>query len=142
MRLKYREHNKGEKTFYITVDDFGTVLRFNPRQPLSSYGGWDIVEVDLEAYERNPIEFGRNFMWLMISKGYFAYLRSPGTGHPTLFRHLLITEGWGLRVIDKRLELYDSQPKHRFMIEHNKRLRDYSISYILTYFPDFFDYLW
>lgn len=139
MRLKYRERNKGEKTFHIIVEDFGVVLRFNRRQPMPAYDGWDIVDVSLDKYEINPLEFGRNFMFLMVSKGYMAYLRGENV---TVFRHFLISEGWGLRIIDKRLELYNNQPKHKFMIEHNKRLRKLSISYILTYFPDFFDYLW
>jgi hypothetical protein len=142
LRLRYRERNKGEKTFHITIDDFGIMLRFNPRQPTHTFTGWDIVDVNMETYENNPPEFGQNLIWLLISKGYFAYLRSPDMGHPTLFRRLLIKEGWALRIIDKRLELYDNLPKHKFMIEHNKRLRALSISYILTYYPDFFDYLW
>lgn len=142
MRLQYRERDKGENSFHITVDEFGVVLKFNPRQLMASYVGWDEVYVDLEKYTLNPIEFGRDFMWLLISKGYMAYLRGPETGNTMIWRHFLIREGWGLRIIDKRLELYNDEPKHKFMIEHNKRLRKNSISYILTYYPDFFDYLW
>ncbi len=142
MRLKYRERNRGEPSFHITVDEFGIVLRFNPLQHTGAYEGWDIVEVNLEKYTLNPLEFGRDFMWLLVSKGYMAYLRGPETGNEMIFRRFLITEGWAVRIIDKRLELYKDEPRHRFMIAHNKRLRKLSISYILTYYPDFFDYLW
>jgi len=142
LRLKHREINKEEKSFHITIDDFGIVLRFNPRIHLLAYEGWDVVDVDLSKLELYPEALGHDLIWLLISKGYMAYLRGPETGSSKVFRHLLINEGWALKIIDKRLELYAGLPKHRFMIYQNQRLRAMSISYILTYYPDFFDYLW
>lgn len=142
LRLKYREHNRGENNFYITVDEFGIVFRFNPRQPMASYEGWDIVDVNLEEYEKNPLEFGRNLMWLLIAKGYMAYLRGPDGTSSLLSRRFLIDEGWAYRIIDKRLELYKDEARHRFMINLNKEMRKKPVHFILTYYPTFFDYLW
>lgn len=142
LRLKYSEHNRGEVSYYITVDDFGILLRIGNKQILAGYDGWDIIDVDLKAYELNPIQFGRDFMWLIISKGYMAYLRGVTERSSTLFRRLLIDEGWAYRIIDKRLELYKNEPRHKFMIDLNTQMRKQPVHFILTYYPTFFDYLW
>ena len=141
LRLKYRERDRGESTFHITVEDFGICFRFNPAQPVSEYKGWDIIDVDLKQYELNPLEFGRQLMWILISKGYMAYLRDKESGNSQLYRHFLIKEGWATRIMEKRLELYENQPRHRFQIERNKRLLQKSVHYIVMHHPDFFDYL-
>lgn len=142
LRLKPKEHNRGENTFHITVDDFGMVFRFNQRQPMTAYAGWDIIDVDMKNYAAKERELGQEVMWYLIAKGYMAYLRGPENGNSQLFRHFLITEGWGQRIIDKRLELYNNEPKHRFMIEQTKRLQKMPIHYIVMHYPSFFDYLW
>lgn len=142
LRLKYRERETGSPLFHIIVPDFGILFRFNPLQPVGEYQNWDILDVDVAHLERNDIPFGENLMWLLISKGYMAYLRNKETGDTHIWNHFLIQEGWALKIIDKRLELYNNEPRHKFMIDRNKRLRDKSISFILTHHPDFFDYLW
>ena len=140
--LKFRERNQGSALFHIIAPDFGILFRFNKIQPLTDYAGWDILDVDLEAMELNQLPFTENLMWLLISKGYMAYLRNGESGNTMLFHRFIQRGGWGLKIIDKRLELYNNEPRHAFMIKRNKRLRDKSISYILTHHPDFFDYLW
>lgn len=142
LRLKHKEHNRGESSFYLTVPDFGFVFRFNPRQALTAYVGWDIIDVDLKNYAAKEIELGRELMWYLIAKGYMAYLRGPENGNTQLFRHFLITEGWAQRIMDKRLELYKNEPKHQFMINQTKRLQKMPIHYIVMHYPSFFDYLW
>lgn len=142
MRLRYKERSKGESGFHVTVDDFGIVFRFRPGQPMAAYAGWDIIDVDLEEYERNPLAFGKNLMWLLIAKGYMAYLRGPDGANARIFRKLLIDEGWARRILDKRLELYKSEPRHKFMIELNKQMIKKPVHFVLTYYPNFFDYLW
>lgn len=142
--LRFSERDRDTPLFHVIVPDFGIVFRFNVLQPVDNFPGWDIVDVDLAKLEANDIEFGENLMWLLISKGYMAWLRDPETGRRQVFDNLIGRRGWGLKIIEKRLELYrnDGVPKHTFMIKHNLKLRDRSISYILTHYPDFFDYLW
>lgn len=142
LRLKYKERNKGEQGFHITVDGFGIVFRFNPRQPMTAYTGWDVVDVNLEEYELNPLVFGRDLMWLLISKGYMAYLRGPQGTASMIFRRFLIDEGWAQRIMEKRLELYKGEPRHNYMIQLNKEMLKKPVHYVLTYYPTFFDYLW
>ena len=141
LRVSYRERGVGTSHFHMIVPDFGIVLKFNPLTPDDKFQGWDVVSVDLDQLEINDISFGENLMWLLISKGYMAYLRSNESGNRRLYDHFISTEGWGLKIINKRLELYANEPRHKFMIERNKRLRDMSIPYIKTHHPDFFDYL-
>jgi len=142
LRVPHKTRGEGSAQFHIIVPDFGMMFRFNPLTSVSDYNGWDIIDVDLNKLEVNDTEFGENLMWLLISKGYMAYLRNKESGDFQVFHHFIMREGWGRRIIDKRLELYNNEPKHKFMIERNKRMRDMSISYIITHYPDFFDYLW
>jgi hypothetical protein len=142
LRLKYRELEIGTPLFHIVVPTFGIAFRFNPLQPMGEYQGWDVLDVDVKHLEKNDIPFGENLMFLLISKGYMAYLRNNETGDSQIWHHFLVREGWGLKIINKRLELYNNEPRHKFMIDRNTRLRDMSLSYILTHYPDFFDYLW
>lgn len=142
LRLKYREQDVGTGNFHITVPDFGIAFKFNSTQAMAGYSDWDIVDVDLAQLEINDIQFGQDLMWLLVSKGYMAYLRDVERGNTKLHTHFIVVEGWGLRIIEKRLELYANKPCHKFMIEHNKNMRDRSIGWILHYYPDFFDYLW
>jgi len=131
-----------KKLSLLNCFDFGIVFRFNPRQQMTAYSGWDIVDVDLKNYEAKEIALGQELMWNLISKGYMAYLRGPETGATQLFRHFLINEGWAQRIIDKRLELYNNEPKHRFMTNQTKRLQKMPTHYVVMHYPSFFDYLW
>ncbi len=141
--LRFQEKEVGTPLFHIVIPDFGIVFRFNFTQPMEEYKDWHIVNVDLAELEVNDIKFGEDMMWLLISKGYMAYLRDTERGQSRVFHKLIGRDGWGLKIIEKRLSLYaeDGAAKNRFMIQHNMRMRDMSISYILTYYPDFFDYL-
>ena len=141
LRLKHKEREKGGSNFHITVDDFGMVFRFNARQPMTNYEGWDIIDVDLKNYAAKEIQFGQEVMWYLIAKGYMAYLRGE-KGNSQMFRTLLIEKGWAQRIIDKRLELYNNEPKHKFMIEQTKRLQKMPTHYVVMHYPSFFDYLW
>lgn len=140
--LKYRERETGTQLFHITVPDFGIVFKFNPIHPMLEYKGWHVIDVDMAQLQKNAISFGENLIYLLISKGYMAYLRDPVTGQRSMFDRFIGREGWGRKIIEKRLELYNNQPEHRFLIQHNIKMREKSISYILTHHPDFFDYLW
>jgi len=142
LRLKYREHNRGEASFYITVDTFGLLFKFSPRYQVAGHSDWDIIDVNLKEYELNPIKFGQDLMWLLISKGYMAYLRGQDGAHSKIFRYFLIDEGWAIKIIDKRLELYNGEAKHKFMITLNQQMRGKPVHFVLSYYPTFFDYLW
>ena len=142
LRLKYQEIDVGERTFHITVPQFGIVFRFNQRLLYPEYVGWDIVDVDMGLFLKNEIAFGQELMWLLIAKGYFAYLRGPETGNSKLFKFFLIDEGWAQKLLKKRLEFYNNEPRHRFMIEQTIRLQKTPVHYILNHYPSYFDYLW
>jgi hypothetical protein len=142
LRVKFRERDKGEPGFHITIDDFGIVFRFNKSHPLSSYQGWDVFDVDMESYNQNPLEFGRNLMWVLIDKGYMAYLRDPENGNNMAFKHFLIQEGWAEKILDRRLKEYNNEPRNKFRIEQIKRLRKLPLHYVIMHYPSIFDYSW
>lgn len=142
LALPFKVREAGSMQLHVIVPDFGIVFRFSAATSMSAYKGWDIIDVDLNELEVSDMKFGENLMWLLISKGYIAYIREGDSGRAVLYKNLLINQNWGLKIIDKRLELYNNEPKNKFMIERNKRLRDFSIHYILMHHPDFFDYLW
>lgn len=139
LRLDYREHNKGTVNFYVSVPQFGFIFRFNAIVSAEHFPGWDVIDVDLDELAVNDQEFGETLMWSLISKGYMAYLRDFGSSN--LFRTLLIKHDWATKIIDKRLELWKEEPRHRFQIERNKMFRGASVNYVLMHHPTFFDYL-
>lgn len=141
LRVKFKERSKGEPGFHITVDDFGIVFRFNTRAQLN-YTDWDIFDVDMDVYNNNPLEFGRNLMWVLIDKGYMAYLRDPENGNSKIFKHFLITEGWAEKILDRRLEEYKNEPRNKYRIDQIKRLRKMPLHYVLMHYPSMFDYSW
>ena len=142
LRIRYKELNVEDKNYHLVVEDFGIVVRFNLAQPMSSYGGWDLLDFSPEAYEDNSMEFVENFMWLLIAKGYLAYLRNGESGDSRMFKQILIDNGWADKIMRKRLELYGNEPRHNFMIEFNKRMMELPINYVVMHYPSFFDYLW
>jgi hypothetical protein len=142
LRVKFKERNKGESSFHITVDDFGIVFKFNKRHQLSGFTGWDIFDVDMAVYEENPLEFGRNLMWVLIDKGYMAYLRDPENGNSKIFRHFLINEGWAEKILDRRLKEYNGEPRNKYKIDQITRLRKMPLHYVMMHYPSIFDYSW
>jgi hypothetical protein len=142
LRLKSQERDHNTASFNIIVPDFGLVFKFNKAVTLPQYQGWDVIDVDLEELEINDIKFGEDLMWLLISKGYMSYLRNGGAATSQAFDFFISKQGWGLKIIEKRLELYNDEPRHAYNIKMNTQLRDMSISRILHHYPDFFDYLW
>lgn len=142
LRIKSYEHDHDKPSFHITVPTFGMVFKFQKNLMLPEYEGWDVLAVDLEELEVNDSKFGEDLMWLLISKGYMCYLRNGDVNTSQVFNYFIAKQGWGLKIINKRLELYNDEPKHAFNISRNIELRDMSISHILHHNPDFFDYLW
>lgn len=142
LRLKYRKVDLDTPNFHLTIPEFGIVINFNANNPMLAYTDWDVMVVDLPSLELNEAKFGNELIWRLIAKGYMAYLRNKESGDSKLFRHFLIDQGWGVRIIDWRLAAYKGEARHKFMIDHNTRLRQKSIHYILNHYPDFFDYLW
>lgn len=142
LRVKYKERNKGEASFHITIDDFGIVFKFNKRAQLPDFEGWDEFDIDMESYEQNPLEFGRNLMWVLIDKGYMSYLRDPENGNTKIFRYFLIDEGWAEKILDRRLEEYKGEARNQFKIDQINRLRKMPLHYVLMHYPSIFDYSW
>jgi len=144
LKLKYKERNKGEQGFHITIDDFGIALRFNRRAQLSSLDGWDIFDVDMVVYDNNPIEFGRNLMWVLIDKGYMQYLRDPESPNSNgkIYKHFLINEGWAEKILDRRLEEYKGEPRNNYRIREVQKLRKLPLHYVIMHYPGIFDYSW
>lgn len=142
LKLIYREHEKGSAVYHISVPAFGIVFRFNPAYPSeTNYRGWDIIDISPEDLDQNINKFTEDLIWMLIDKGYFSYLRHDVSGGKTLYHRLLNYGGWGKRIIEQRLKYWNNQPKHKYLIELNKKHLSYSISYITTYYPDFFDHL-
>jgi hypothetical protein len=139
LKLDYREFEKNSANYYLVVKRFGIVFRFSSVIPSESkYPGWDIIDVSTKQFEHNSRPFIEELMWLLVSKGYMHYIRNESG---QTFSRLIQQGGWGRKIIEKRLEFWNNEPRHRYLIEHNKRMLSFSVSYILSYYPDFFDVL-
>ena len=142
LRIKSYEREHDRTSFHITVPLFGLIFKFDKGVTFPQYEGWDVIDVDLNELEINDSKFGEDLMWLLISKGYMCYLRNGDVNTSQVFNYFIAKQGWGIKIIRKRLELYNDEPRHAFNIKRNTELMDMSISHILHHNPDFFDYLW
>ncbi len=76
-----------------------------------------------------------SFIWELMKSGYLKWLR---LSYPRQFKDLIVTQNFGRKIIDKRLELWDNKAKFKFLIEENKAYKS-AIGYALSQNPAFFD---
>jgi hypothetical protein len=143
MRLEFREHDRGTPRYHVTIFRFGIVIKFSVTTAVEmNYPGWDVLEYNFKWNDAEKNDFNENLMWLLISKGYFAYLRDPEAGGASAYRILLMESGWATKILEKRLSYWNNEPRHRFKIEQHKQFLNYPLSRLITHYPDLFDSLY
>lgn len=125
------------------VPDFGLILcGINPLEygqvatTLSSrYEGYRIIYVTTED---TILEKKQEVLWELMRSGYITYLRSA---YPRQFNELVRFENLDRRIVDKRLELWGTQAKYKWLVEENMAAKNESSTYILSINPAFYDYM-
>lgn len=96
-----------------------------------------------ESSEEEITAFGEELMWHLIASGYMAYIREERVGNKErIFQALIIEQGWGRRIMDRRLELWKKDASKTYMYDRLKEFKDsYTVIELVARYPGFFDFL-
>jgi len=104
--------------------------------------GWKVFFIDMDKTKTVPDYFREDVMWYLVEKGYFAYIQAVEVGNGgRVFQSIIIDQGWGLKIINKRIELCGKLPENTFMRVRMEEYKNIPLSKIISYNPGFFDYL-
>jgi hypothetical protein len=150
LRIKYKEFNKSSKsTRYIYLSDFGIKIPilFSRDVKMSKSRdektGIATVTYVVGSEIKQQEEFGIMLMMELIQAGFFRFIRhSPAGDNERIYKELLIKHGWGMKILNTRLEVWENQPTRKFLYDFTKELVDnFSMPQIIAHYPDIFDYL-
>ena len=99
------------------------------------FPGWRVVYVNTKeaVYERKE-----EVLWALMRSGYMSYIRNI---YPRQFNNLIVTEGFGNKVIRQRLAIWGDKPKYKWLVEEDKAALKESDTYILSINPGFYDHM-
>jgi len=143
------EVKKGEdvlsKSPMLSIKDFGIQIHLtkNRGESRTDHTGTTTLFYCPEFTEAEISAFGEGLMWLLIAAGYMAYIREEPIGsRERIFNKLIVDQGWGMRIINKRLEAWKNQAPKAYMYKRLKALRDeYSMLELIARWPGLFDFL-
>jgi hypothetical protein len=143
LRLRYKDVNKSNQLKRsIDIPDFGIRIIFSTENKLHSLSYKNMLfNVDFD--EKEITKFGSNLMWHLIDNGYMAYIRGHiDGGNEHIFRKLIVSEGWGKKILDKRIEEWSKNPYKTFITEWLTSLvENYSTTEIIARYPTIYDFL-
>ena len=149
LRLKYIEHGKEKKigiSHIFEIPEFGILVHAAIEE--NNIQDTDVpgllkLKYDTDADVFGAEKFGEELMWSLIERGYMAWIREhPQGGNERIFNRLVLANGWGQRILDKRMKDWEKRVDRRFLFSRLKKIAGaFSISEILSRFPGFFDFL-
>jgi hypothetical protein len=74
----------------------------------------------------------------LMRSGYMRYIRVT---YPNQFKNLMVEHGYGRKIINERLRVWDDRQQYKYLIEENKKALNQPASYLLSLEPDFFDFM-
>jgi len=119
----------------FTIGLFGVQVVFNSPQFRMDTNNWRCVVIDpTDDLEEKRFEL----LWELVKSGYFHYLRDE---FPNTFRKMLTLQNYDRRLIEKRLDTFQSTQKYNYFRKINESAKDMSVAAILSAEPGFFDFL-
>jgi len=141
LRLRFIEQDKEMPSYSLSVPLFGLRFRFNNMLELEDVG-WKVFLIDIDKMETVPEYFREDVLWYLIEKGYMAYIRDVEAGNSErIFKSFIIDQGWGTKIIEKRIELCGKNAENTFMRMRMNEFLHVPLVKIVSFFPGFFDYL-
>lgn len=143
LRLTFKDVNKNSlEKRYIDIPGFGVRIVFSSNR--ANYDAdYKMMYYNPVADENDILSFGNELMWHVLENGYMAYIREhPDGGNENIFRKFLISEGWGKRIIDKRIEAWEKIPHKEAHLEWlHDVVSEFSTPEIISRYPTFFDFV-
>lgn len=138
LRIRYKEQHLDTPDYAIVVPLFGIKFRFGG-EAAASDEGWKVFYIDKKKLIKEPAYFREDVIWYLIERGYMSYLRDI---NKRLFATIIDQQGWGLRIIKKRLEFYKDKPEYTFRRIKNEEMYKFPMPRIISSFSGFFDFLY
>lgn len=144
LKLNYRKISIIKKTsVQYLIEDFGVIICGMERLDYGSmkeiierdYEGWRAVYLTVHddvSKEREKI------IWELSRSGYLKWVRLK---FPRQFNNFIIMEGFGKKIINERLKIWNGRNKYKFLIEDNEDALRQSETYLLSVEPSFYDYI-
>lgn len=119
----------------FTIILFGVQVIFNSPKFRMDADNWRCVVINpTDNLEEKRFEV----LWELVKSGYFHYLRDE---FPNTFKKMLTMQNYDRRLIEKRLETFQSTQKYNYFRQLNESAKGMSVSAILSAEPGFFDFL-
>lgn len=124
------------------IDEFGVIVCCIDRRDYARitdevqnvYEGWKLVHLTVQ--EGLTQEKNDDVIWELMRAGYMTWVRR---NFPRQFKQLITEHNFGTKIIQKRLKIWNNEPRFKFLIEDNEAALNQSASYILSIDPGFFD---
>jgi len=135
--VEFNTTTAGSTTIF-EIPIFGTKVFFMENDTTLTGTGddsWRVIIVrPSDSFEEKKMEI----FWELMRSGYAHYLR---TEVPRTFKTMITQQGWDKKIIEKRLEIYEDDPKYNYLRDYNKWALKQASSYLLSIDPSFFDFL-
>jgi len=146
LRLEYKKGRDSlSKSTVFFINEFGVEIHLtkNRSEPRVLASGALAMFFCLEFTEEEITVFGEHLMLWLIGAGYMAYIREEKVGNrERVFQELIIGQGWGRKIINKRLETWKDVPSKVYMYKRLKTFSDeYTVIELISRYPGFFDFL-
>jgi hypothetical protein len=133
----------GDVAHWFVVDMFSTLIciveesniNFVATRILDLYKEHRVVYVTKESSLNVSKE---KILWEFMRSGYMRWLRYT---YPTKFRYAITEQGFGTKILKKRISLYSDNFKYKFWREDDEAALTLSSSYLLSAEPGFYDYM-
>jgi hypothetical protein len=100
-----------------------------------AYPDWRVVYIT--TFD-SMLEKKDEVLWALMRGGYMKWIRM---NYPTAFTQLVVMQGFGNKIINQRLKIWDGRSKYKFLIEDNEDAKKYPATYVLATDPGFFDHM-
>ena len=144
LRLKYKKVSvvRGV-SFQLLIEEFGVMVCGISRSDYAEvssiinthFAGWRVVYITTKeaVYEKKE-----DILWALMRSGYLTYIRNA---YPRQFNNLIVSEGFGNKIIRQRLKIWGEEPKHKWLVDEDKAALRESDTYILSVSPGYYDYM-
>lgn len=125
----------------FAINDFGLIVcginrpdyKIIDGMVRKAYKDWRVVYIT--TYD-DMVEKKEEVIWELMKGGYLRWIR---LNFPRQFQDFIIMHGFGRKIIEKRLKIWNNKPKYKFLIADNEDAFKNPETYILGTEQSFYD---
>lgn len=142
LRLKYGRPKDNVGNVLI-IKDFYVKIVVDAKTEEVSDSVFKVIHYKTSWEVDKQRSFGEELMFILIDRGYMAYINEhPDGGRGRIYKSLLIEHGWARKIVNKRLEDWKGRRDREFVYNRTHAVfNEFSIHELVDRFPGFFDFL-